>query len=103
MSLQGHLRPSLPQKVLVKPGRSAAKPSSCLCPSLHKHQGSSECLGCFPSTQGLEACGQPHAGWTFFPEGAQPCPHLPSGIREHGILSMARKVMEQTGKDQLGS
>lgn len=36
----------------------------------------------------------------FFPEGTQSHPQPPSGTRECGILSMGRKVVEQTGKNQ---
>lgn len=55
MSLQGYLRPSLPQKVLVKPRRHSGQAQPC-CAHLHTNiTDSSAWLGCFPSTRGSEA------------------------------------------------
>lgn len=71
MSPQGHLRPSLSQKVLVKPGRHSCQTRPLLAPISTNITGSSKGLGCFPSTWDSEPRGlvSPLKSGPCFPEG----------------------------------
>ena len=85
--------------------QEAQRPSPTLLrPSAHKHHGQlcvARLLSQHPRFRGPEGYRPMYSG-PCFPEGTRSCPQLPSGTREHGILSTGRKVVKQTGEDQPG-